>query len=460
MQKLKYPISLFLFVMLFISCSSDDDNYVPLNIITNSDTAEVFRNMTIEIDVLSNDENIPATGILSLSAPLDGEVTVLDPNNTPNNPSDDLVLYTPSGSFVGEVTFEYTICDETENCATSVVTVNVLEASPVNFDLENMPYSTLSEYNFYDGNMVDLNPVYGVLPYELITPLFTDYAIKKRFIWMPTGASSSYVSDGAIFDFPVGTIIIKNFYYDNVLPENETKVLETRLLIKTATEWIFAEYIWNDEQTEAVYDMEGRTVPIEWLQNGEARTVNYRIPSASECLTCHKTVSDAIPIGPKPQNINSIFNFQDGSKNQMSKWVEMGYLENNYPGAIQTVVKWDDPSQPLELRMRSYFDANCAHCHTPGGHCDYRPIKLSFNESSNPENLGICVEPEGDISIWIEDDPSHLIAPGDIENSVIYFRMNTTEDAIKMPLIGRNLIHEEAVSLLVEWINSLEGNCE
>jgi len=38
--------------------------------------------------------------------------------------------------------------------------------------------------------------------------------------------------------------------------------------------------------------------------------------------------------------------------------------------------------------------------------------------------------------------------------------MNTTEDAIKMPLIGKSLIHDEAVDLLVEWINSLNGTCE
>ncbi len=460
MLKTKFPISIIFLAAFFYSCSSDDDNYVPLNIITESDAVEVFRNLTVEINVLANDENVPASGTLIVTVPSQGTATVLDPNNTPNNPSDDIVLYTPSITYVGEDTFQYTICDNTENCATETVTVNVLEASPVNFDLDNFPYATLSEYNFYEGNMANLNPVYGVLPYELITPLFTDYAIKKRFIWMPTGTSSSYVSDGAIFDFPVGTIMIKNFYYDNVLPENQTKILETRLLIKMPTEWIFAEYIWNEEQTEAVYDMQGRNVPIEWLQNGETKSVNYRIPSQAECLTCHKTINDAIPIGPKPQNINSIFNFPEGNKNQLAKWEEMGYLHSNYPGNINTTVKWDDPSQPLELRMRSYFDSNCAHCHSPGGHCDYRPIRLAFNESSNPENLGICVEPEGDISIWIEEDPSHLIAPGDIENSVIYFRMNTTEDAIKMPLIGRNLIHEEAVSLLVEWINSLEGNCE
>jgi uncharacterized repeat protein (TIGR03806 family) len=459
MNKINIPISLIILSAVLFSCTRDDDKYVPLNIITAPNTAQVYQNQTVEINVLENDENVPSTGGLSVSNPSHGTAQVLDPNNTPNNPSDDIVLYTPNGEYVGIDTFEYTICDGSANCATETVTVTVLESSPVNFDINNVPYSTLSEYNFYQGNLKDLNPVYGVLPYELITSLFTDYALKKRFVWMPTGEQSSYVSDGDIFNFPVGTILIKNFYYNNVLPENQTKILETRLMIRMPNEWIFAEYIWNEEQTEAQYDMNGRNVPIQWLQNGEQMSVNYRIPSQSECLMCHKTIGEAIPIGPKPQNINSIFNYADGAKNQMQKWKEMGYLESNYPGDILTTVKWNDPSQPVELRMRSYFDSNCAHCHTSGGHCDYRPIRLAFNESSNPANLGVCVEPEEDISFWIDDDPTHLIVPGDINNSVMYHRINTTEDAIKMPLIGRTLIHEEAVDLLVEWINSLNGTC-
>ena len=57
--------------------------------------------------------------------------------------------------------------------------------SPVNFNLQAMPYANLSTYNFFQGEMKALTPVYGVLPYELINPLFTDYSKKTRFVWMP-----------------------------------------------------------------------------------------------------------------------------------------------------------------------------------------------------------------------------------------------------------------------------------
>ena len=54
------------------------------------------------------------------------------------------------------------------------------QVSPVVLDLASVPYQTLSEYNFFEGTMSDLEPVYGVVPYELINKLFSDYAKKTN----------------------------------------------------------------------------------------------------------------------------------------------------------------------------------------------------------------------------------------------------------------------------------------
>ena len=67
--------------------------------------------------------------------------------------------------------------------------------SPVYFNLEALPYTNLSEYNFFQGEMKNLTPVYGVLPYELINPLFTDYSLKDRFVWMPQEENAYYLGD-------------------------------------------------------------------------------------------------------------------------------------------------------------------------------------------------------------------------------------------------------------------------
>lgn len=448
-------------VLLLISCKSDDDGdgYIPLNINAVADTGDVYQNAIIEINVFSNDTNVPSDGLLTWSNPQTGSVVLINPNNT-ESILDDLLQYTPDSSFTGQDTFQYTICDATgQSCATGTVTINVLPFSPVEVDLSLVPYPKLSDYHFFDGALADQVPVYGVLPYEPISSLFSDYAHKKRFVWMPNNVKASYVSDGEVLNFPNSTILIKTFYYENVLPNNTTKIIETRLLIKKEAGWVLANYIWNEGQNEAFLDTtgDGANVPFEWLQNGETKFVNYRIPSNSQCYTCHKAFKQSMPIGLKPQSLNGLYNYSDGSTNQLEKWIEMGYLENNLPGNINTVVNWADPSQPLDLRVRSYFDINCASCHSDSGHCDYRSLRMAFNLTEDPENMGICVNPQTPIPGY---EGSKMIIPGDAQNSIVYFRLNTTDEEYRMPLLGRTLRHDEAVSFIEEWINSLTNNCD
>lgn len=328
--------------------------------------------------------------------------------------------------------------------------------SPVAFNLEEMPYPKLSDYNFFEGSLNNLFPVYGVLPYEPITTPFEEAALKKRFVWMPNNVKANYVNDYSIFNFPEGTILIINFYYENVQPNNTTQIIETRLFIKKLEEWVLADYVWNNEQNEAFFDLEGSVTPIEWIENGELKSVNYRIPGESECITCHKAIgSGNFPIIPKPQNLDKNIPFEDGSMNQLEKWVEMGYLENNYPNNINHVVDWQDASQDINLRARSYFDANCSHCHSDTGHCDYRQLRFAFNETINPIKMGVCLDADTQIL-----GLTKIVIPSDKENSILFSRLNTVEEQIRMPLIGRSLLHEEGVQLIEEWINSLTNSCD
>ena len=57
------------------------------------------------------------------------------------------------------------------------------------------PLKKLSQYHFFKGDLKALAPNDRVLPYDLITPLFSDYALKARFVWMPEGASAKYVKE-------------------------------------------------------------------------------------------------------------------------------------------------------------------------------------------------------------------------------------------------------------------------
>lgn len=334
------------------------------------------------------------------------------------------------------------------------------EVSPVVMDLDAVPYPKLSDYNFFKLPLADLEPVYGVLPYEPISALFSDYAHKKRFVWMPEGSAATFDTDATSLHFPNGAALIKNFYYESVQPGNLTKLIETRLMIMIDGEWLFANYVWNEEQTEAFYDMEGSFVPVSWLQNGQPKEVNYRVPNGVECVTCHNSSEIPLPIGTKPQHLNKNYTYADGTKNQLQKWKEVGYL-TEFPNQINTLVNYLDESQDLEKRVRSYLDINCAHCHSENGFCNYRVMRFGFEKTHEHDNLGICKVPDEDISHWPEvGDPTHIIFPGDHEKSVIYYRLNTTEESYRMPLRGRTLIHEEGVEMIREWIDSLEDTCE
>ena len=439
------------------SCADDDknDGYIALVIGTSPDFAEILQNSSIQIDVLSNDTNVPNTGSLVTSGSTNGIIEVLDLNDTPTNPSDDIILYTPNTDFVGTDMFTYTICNNLNpiSCSTEDVSVTVVAEPQVVYNPAEMPYQTLSEYNFFKGDLKDLEPIASVLPYDLNSPLFSDYAHKKRFVWMPEGTTASYNSDYTPLDFPVGGMLIKNFFYDNVQPGNTTRIIETRLMYMTEDGWDFAKYVWNDDQTEATFTDNGSFIDIDWIDDdGTSKSVNYRIPSRNECFSCHNKFGTPLPIGPKPQNLNRNYTYTDGAFNQLSKWIDFGYLADNLPSSIVSTVNWEDTTLPLELRVRSYLDINCAHCHSEESYCEYRPLRLAFNENDDDINKGVCVTPDTQIPTY-----THIVSSGKIDKSILHFRISSTEEQYRMPLLGRTLQHAEGVRLIEEWINSPEG---
>ena len=352
-------------------------------------------------------------------------------------------------------------------------TTEYTPVSPVQVDLTLVPYPVLSDYHFFEGDMKDQIPALNVLPYKPASSLFSDYAHKKRFVWMPPGLSATYNSYSTTLELPVGAALIKTFYYDNVqnvTPVGATRIVETRIMIRKATGWIFANYVWNAAQTEAYYDLNGSFTPITWIdENNVEKTVNYRIPNDAQCIVCHKkreiingaSVETYVPIGIKPQNLNFGYTYSTTARNQLSKWIEQGYLLNNFtfPTVANSTINYEDTSKPLLLRARSYVDINCAHCHQDDRHCDYRPMRFAFTETANnPTNMGVCVETQD-----MQDFPSSLskiVTPGNINRSMMYYRLNTTDEAIRMPLHGRTIIHEEGIALIQAWINSLPGTCD
>src|SRR6476620_8174515 len=129
-----------------------------------------------------------------------------------------------------------------------VIYIPIAPDSPVSVDLTKVPYAKLSDYKFFEGDMKDLKPALGLLPFEPASVLFSDYASKKRFVWMPKGKAATYNSDKTVLELPVGAALVKSFYYTNVqnmTPVGGTRIIETRVMIRKTNGWMFADYVWN-----------------------------------------------------------------------------------------------------------------------------------------------------------------------------------------------------------------------
>jgi uncharacterized repeat protein (TIGR03806 family) len=340
-------------------------------------------------------------------------------------------------------------CNQEENY------VPIVE-SPVSVDLTQVPYPNLSEYKFFDGPLKELKPAVGLLLYKPASELFTDYASKSRYVWMPKGTKATFISEHAVLELPVGAVLIKNFFYDRVQPTNTKRIIETRIMIRKQSGWIFAEYVWNEEQTEAVLNLAGSSLPITWIDDQNVtRTITYKIPKESECLACHNIAQTVVPIGIKPQNLNFNFTYPNSTTMQLTKWVESGYLETNFPAVTQSTINYQDQSKPIGLRMRSFVDMNCAHCHRDGGYATVFALRFEFYKTTLLSNMGVCVSPNH----FMPGFSGELVTPGDINRSILYARVSTNDPNYRMPFLGRSIVHQEAVDLVTQWINSLEG-CE
>ena len=110
-------------------------------------------------------------------------------------------------------------------------------------------FEKISDYNIYKGNPHNLETNINYTPYDLITPLFSDYSWKHRSIFIPKGEKIDY-DDLEVFKFPIGTIISKTFYYPNDFNDlnKGISLKETRILIHRENGWIALPYVWNSDE--------------------------------------------------------------------------------------------------------------------------------------------------------------------------------------------------------------------
>ncbi|MEM8767169.1 MAG: SO2930 family diheme c-type cytochrome [Pseudomonadota bacterium] len=328
-----------------------------------------------------------------------------------------------------------------------------------------------------DGNRLELGN--GFEPYDLNTALFTDYAQKLRAIYLPPGTAAVY-DDYEAFDFPVGSIIAKTFFYpkggepgvvrasyqwtesQRGLDRGDVEVLETRLLVRQAEGWDALPYVWRGD--EAYLTLAGTLTRLTLEHtDGRQEPLPYIVPTRNECAACHATdhsSGEFLPIGPKARHLNR--GYLDNGQNQLTTMAAQGRLsglpelESVAANARSQSSSGGHDDQQLDGRARAYLDINCGHCHNPKGAADTSGLLLDAATTSS-RALGICKPPiaagQG------TGGRAYSIVPGSAQDSIMVFRMVTDDPGARMPELGRMLVHESGGALISRWIDQLAGEC-
>jgi uncharacterized repeat protein (TIGR03806 family) len=296
-----------------------------------------------------------------------------------------------------------------------------------------------------------------VIPYDVNTPLFSDYAHKLRFVRLPAGTSAHY-RDPAPFEFPLGAVLVKTFAYpfDERDPSKGRRLVETRLLLNEPEGWKGLTYVWNDEQTEATLRIAGADREIHWIDaSGSQQQVKYLVPNTNQCLGCHENRKIMRPIGLTARNLNRPYDYPQGRMNQLAYWSEHSMLQES--PALEKAPRlavWNDPSSgSVEARARAWLESNCAHCHNPDGPARTSGLDLTASQQGLFQR-GFWKPPVA--AGRGSGGRSFGIVPGRPDESILLHRIESKEPGVMMPELSRRLVDEQGVALVRSWIASLE----
>lgn len=302
------------------------------------------------------------------------------------------------------------------------------------------PPQLLSETGCFD-KADPKNPVAALVPYAPSAELWSDGALKRRWLALPDSKQITVQLSDGDFDFPPGSVLVKEFSLGT------TKV-ETRFFVRQEADsrWAAYTYVWNDAQTDAVLLGPG----------GSQKTVGaqtWNFPSRAQCSQCHTKVANTT-LGLEIAQLNNDITYPATGRtaNQLVTLASIGMIANMPVAPWPDLPGIADTARPEEERVRAYLHSNCSNCHRPDGPT-FTPI--DFRYFTNLKGMGICDQRPtiDDLTDFIPSEP-RLFAPGDPNRSVIYWRTFTTDARVRMPPIGRTITHTAATSLISSWITS------
>jgi uncharacterized repeat protein (TIGR03806 family) len=333
--------------------------------------------------------------------------------------------------------------------------------------------SKLSETGLF-ASTKDLKPAKGLIPYSVNSELWSDGAIKERYLAIPGDGKIEYntviypqPAPGAQpgWRFPDNTVLVKTFFMEMESGKpGRRRRLETRLLHARrvpGTEevgdqvWYGYTYVWNDKQTDAeLLDAKGadrKLVIKDAAAPGGKREQVYHFPSRTECTMCH-TVTAKYALGVNTLQMNKDHDYGGVVANQLATLEHLGLFTRplpDKPEKLPRLADFRDQTATLNDRARAYLHANCSHCHRKwgGGISDFQMLAtLPLKET------GMVNTKPGQGTFDLKDP--RILVPGDPERSLLLYRMQTTGLG-RMPHIASKVVDKQAVRLIREWLEEM-----
>jgi uncharacterized repeat protein (TIGR03806 family) len=368
-----------------------------------------------------------------------------------------LIVYVSDGATTSTVDMDISVIDS----------ICVNKSNIPDFELLLTEDATnLSEYKLFQNQCDPTGDIISGTEYLLTTNVFKDHTSVYRRPFMPQGEIINYSADG-IYDFPLGTTFIQTYAMPKDTSqrslEHET-LLETRMSIKRESGWVYRNYIWNEDQTDAVLSTAGKTFDINLKHNGEDILFQYKAPAQHYCTKCHIDNGSPMPIAMRTIYLNALFDVPilQQSFNQLEEWSNGGQgILANAPVDIQSLpsgatitpemnaASVDDDD--LEHFAKTWLDISCAHCHNPSGDAALTNTKLAYSNTVN--EMGLCTMP-----IAFDEEGNVIINPGDAETSVLYNRIVTENISDRMPPLNHTVIDQTGAELVKRWINQMDSS--
>jgi hypothetical protein len=311
---------------------------------------------------------------------------------------------------------------------------------------ETWPPPTLHDTGLY-SDWSTKTVASGHLPFSPQYPLWSDGAIKSRWMSLPPGGFID-ASNPDVWQFPVGTRFWKEFRFG--------QRAETRFIEHTADGWQFASYAWNDDGTEATLAPEAgvrQSVPI---RDG----VRHAIPSRVDCRACHEAGPvralgfSALQLSPDRDPAAPHAEAPLTGAVDLAQLVARG-LVRGLPAHLTTAPRIAAATSTSRAAL-GYLHANCGSCHTGAGEIASLAFALNYTlelkGGSAPPALLTSAGKPSLFRVTTLPDIVERVRPGHPDASMLVTRMASRNPAIQMPPLGTRLVDEEAVRLIRQWI--------